>query len=120
MYGSLGAITPKWTKIALQREANKYKTRGEFQKNSTAYCSAVSHNLINELFKNHPNQGYSTIRNKRNYWTLEKLQEEANKCKTRSEFSKTRAYSIAQGKKIVNELFENHVNKGYLKIKKPE
>ena len=113
--GSLGAITPKWTKIALQREVNKYKTRGEFQKNSTAYCSAVSHNLINELFKNHPNQGYTTSRNIRNYWTKDKLQEEANKFKTRNEFhEKSKAYSIAQNKQIIDELFKNHPNQGYI------
>jgi hypothetical protein len=112
--GSLGSAAIKWTKKALQEEANKYKNRREFQKNkSGAYDAAFKKNIIDEIFKNHLNSGYS--KNKNGYWTEEKLQEEANKCKTREEFNTKHkaAYLAAYRMNILDKLFKNHSNKGY-------
>jgi predicted GIY-YIG superfamily endonuclease len=106
-----------WTKYDnLQKEADKYQTRGEFiKKNHSAYISALNKNLIDELFKNHPNQGYE-INYRHNFWTKEILQKEVDKYKTRNEFRKKcgGAYSAAKTKKLLDELFKNHINNGYL------
>ena len=113
--GSLGNFRKKWTKKALQEEADKYETRFEFQKNSnSAYSTAQRTGLLAELFKNHPNKGFLEI-----YWTEKRLQEEANKYKTRKEFRKMskNGYSTAVNKHILDELFKNHPNNGYTKIK---
>jgi len=105
-----------WTIEKLQEEANKYKTRKEFSKNSSsAYQTAQKNGTLNILFKNHKNNGYNNCRKKDGYWTIKKLQKEANKYQTRGEFYKKNnsAYSVANGKKLINTLFKNHKNKGY-------
>jgi hypothetical protein len=112
----------KWTLEILQEEVKKYKTRSEFQKNNKgAYLSAMRKKLLDELFKNHKNNGYSTKRKPDGYWTKEKLQEEVNKYKTRSEFSKNNPslYSIIQKHKWYNDLFSKHENSGYSIKQKP-
>ena len=49
-----------WTKNTLQEEADKYETRREFFKKSNSACTiARKLKLIDELFKSHPNKGYS-------------------------------------------------------------
>ena len=104
-------INGYWTKEKLQEEADKYKTIGEFHKNSRkAYDVSYRKNTLNDLFKNHINKGY-----KRNYWTKEKLQEESNKYKTINEFKKNNAsaYATVLNNKILDELFKNHINNGY-------
>lgn len=106
-----------WTKEKLQDEANKYKTRQEFNKNnSRAYQIAVKKDLIDDLFKDHNNQGLSDQREFDGFWTKERLQKEANKCQTRIEFQKKypRAYNAASKKKMIDELFSGHFNDGYL------
>jgi hypothetical protein len=40
---------------------------------------------MDELFKNHKNQGYSNKQACKGYWTKEKLQEEVDKYETRNE-----------------------------------
>lgn len=84
----------------------------DFRKNNIlAYKSAWKKNLLDELFKNHTNKGYTiaTI----GYWSLKRLQDEANKYKTRNDFKihNSRAYDAAR--KVMNDLFKNHPNKGY-------
>jgi len=40
-------------------DTDKYKTRKEFrEKSASAYTKSHQKNIIDELFKNHPNQGY--------------------------------------------------------------
>jgi len=116
--GSLGSVAIKWTKNKLQKEANKYKTRGEFrEKNNPAYVIARSKNLLNDIFKNHIyEEKYYLIK----YWTLDTLQKEANKYTTRWEFRKhnKKAYSAAIKRKMINEIFKNHSNQGYTRIPK--
>ncbi len=113
--GSLGRFTIKWTKPKLQKEADKYETRAEFRKkNPTASNAARSKKLMDKLFKNHTNQG-RTI-NPDGYWTKERLQEEANKYETRGEFLKKdrKSYMASYRLNLVDELFKNHPNKGYI------
>lgn len=114
--GSLGGVIYKWSKKALRKEANKYKTRSEFRiKNANAYEAARSKGIIDELFKNHSNQGYAENRFINGYWTDNRLQEEVNKYKTRGEFQikNESAFQIAFRKGIIDELFKNHPNQGY-------
>ncbi len=121
--GGLGSYSRKWTLEALQEEANKYKTRGEFADHSpVAYGTARAKGLIDELFKNHPNLGKSTDRKPDYYWTKEILQDEANKYKTRKEFKKIdiNAYRAAIRLKIMDELFKNHPNEGLTTSKKTD
>lgn len=78
-----------WTEEKLQEEANKYQTRNEFIKNNEkTYSAALIKGILDELFKNHPNEGYSDKQVKKGYWTKENLQEEAAKYKTIEEFKK--------------------------------
>jgi len=119
--GSLGGYTTKWTKKALQKEADKYEYRIDFYKNNThAYSAAARKKLLDELFKNHKNNGYSNNHVKYGYWNEEKIQEEANKYETRSEFREHNgsAYMTATKLKILNDIFKNHLNNGYSKDKK--
>ena len=66
--------------------------------------------MIDFLFKDHANQGRT-----KNHWTKEKLQEEANKSKSRKDFrdNNRKAYNMAKEYKIMNDLFKNHPNQGY-------
>ena len=116
--GSLWIMYDLTGKETLKKEAEKYKTRQNFKKNSkAAYSAAINRNLIDELFKNHLNKGYVENIKPRYYWTYDKLQEEVNKYKTRGEFQKnSSAYKIAYKKKLLDDLFKNHVNNGYQNI----
>ena len=119
--GALGSSIVKWTKKALQKEVDKYKTRGEFgQSNGSAYGAALRKGIMDELFKKHPNLGRTDSQEISGYWTEEKLQEEANKYKTRGEFQSKNAsaYQAARKKKIVGKIFNKHPNKGYIENRK--
>ena len=110
--GSLGGFTVKWTKKSLQREADKYKTRYEFSKNNiNAYSSAVRKKLLDELFKNHSNQGM--VIKKSGYWTIDQIQKEADKYSTRGEFKEHSASAYQAAKGMLDHIFRNHKNKGY-------
>lgn len=105
-----------WTKEMLQKEADKYKTRGEFKKKSVgAYVKSMRLGLLDDLFKNHSNLGRDENRNTKNYWTEEKLQDEVNKYKTRGEFweNNSGAANIVLAKGLMNKLFNNHPNSGH-------
>lgn len=53
----------KWTIENLQEEVNKYKTRTEFGRNNrNAYLTALNNKMMEELFKNHINNGYNENR----------------------------------------------------------
>lgn len=114
--GSLGGIEKKWTKKELQEEANKYQTRGEFRKNNnSAYNAASKKNIMNHLFKNHINNGYSNKQKSSGYWTEEKLKDEISKYETRSDLyiNNPTVYYKAIKMNILNDLFKNHLNNGY-------
>ena len=105
-----------WTKERLQDDANKYKTRGDFWNNSSAASIASSKKLMDDLFKNHSNQGFSIKRKKDEYWTINLLQIEADKYETRIDFKNNNypAYISACHKKLIDDLFKDHINNGYL------
>jgi len=112
----LGSVTTIWTKEKLKKEAKKYKTRGEFWTNSPSAASkACEKKLLNELFKNHINQGY--LCKPSGYWNEEKLQKEANKYQTRKELydNNCSAYNIIRQNKLLDKIFKDHPNHGYLK-----
>jgi hypothetical protein len=112
----------KWTLNKLQEEANKYLTRGEFRNNSAiAYNKAWSNKILDDLFKNHKNNGFNDNRKKVGYWTIEKLQEEANKYNTKIELwnNNNAAAKAVSRKNLMDELFKNHINNGHSKNKLP-
>jgi len=116
--GSLGGGDKIWTNKKLQEESNKYQTRGEFWlKSETAATISRNKGLLNKLFEKHKNMGYSENRVHRDHWTKEILQEECNKYSTRLEFKKNNyiAYKASHRKKLLNELFKNHDNNGYIR-----
>ena len=112
--GSLGGATIIWTKKALQDFANKCETREDFRKNSGAAWAVKNKKTIDELFKNHPNNGF-----KEDFWTIKKLQEEANKYETIKDFreNSSGAYYSAKSKKILDKIFKNHYNNGNKDLK---
>ena len=78
-----------WTLEKLQEEVIKYETRGDFRVgNKSVYHVAKKNGLLDELFKNQSNQGYSTKQVKSDFWTLENLQKEVDKYETRMDFQK--------------------------------
>jgi hypothetical protein len=89
----------KWTFEKLQEEALKYKTRGEFQKNSlSAYGTALKRKILNKIC--------SHMANVYHYWTNKKLAQEAKKYKTRGEFQNKspNAYQTAYKRKILDKI----------------
>ena len=114
--GSLGAAATKWNKKSLQREADKYKNISEFRnKNKSAYGAALKKGIMNELFKKHPDEGRTDMAVVSGYWTEERLREEANKYKTRTEFKDKNynAYKYTVSKKLLGKFFNDYPNQGY-------
>lgn len=71
-----------WTNEKISELINICQNRIEFKKlYNVAYQAAVSRKILDELFKNHKNNGYIL-----NQWTIDKLQTAANKYNTRQEF----------------------------------
>ena len=113
--GSLGGMERKWALAELEAEVAKFTTRGEFLKESSAaYQAAHSRELLDQLFANHPNQGYQEDRLPPGSWTLSALAAEAAKYETRGEFSKKAqsAYVIAVRQGVIDEIFKDHPNRG--------
>ena len=94
----------KWTLDELKREARKYKTRGEFQKNNPrAYKAGWRRNLLNEICK-HMRSGREIK------WTENMLRKEALKYKTRGEFERESesAYDTCRFRGVLDEVC-NHM-----------
>jgi hypothetical protein len=91
--GGTGSNNLYWTEEKCQIESLKYKNRTDFWKFSNgAYESSKSHGWLNKIC------GHMEIKKHSNgYWTLEKLQEEALKYKTRMDFKNncSGGYAIA-------------------------
>jgi len=105
-----------WTEENLQKEADKYKLRNDLRNNNaSAYNSACENGLLDKIFKNHTNKGYSEKHNPNNVFTKKQLQNIANHYKTRREFqnSNSAAYSNAVRNSLLDELFKDHENQGY-------
>lgn len=81
--GGIGSGKLKWTLVKLQIEAEKYKTRGEFQKySSSAYGSARDRGLLDEICKHM----YNTKKKPHNYLTKERCAIIAKKYQTKKDF----------------------------------
>lgn len=81
-----------WTKEKVFDEAKKYKTKSEFKKgNPTAYQVARKNGWLKEM------NWFKEIFKPSNYWTKERVFEEARKYQTKSEFKKGcgSAYQVA-------------------------
>jgi hypothetical protein len=95
----------KWTKDALEQEADKYNTASEFRQADinayTIYMAAVRKDIIQNKFE------------PRTKWTIEKVEQEAAKYNTPTEFQKTnssayQAYLLAVKKGLIPDRFENN------------
>jgi hypothetical protein len=101
----------KWTKDALEQEADKYNTVGEFRQADintyTTYMAAVRKDIIQNKFER---SGFG------NKWTKDALEQEASKYNTPTEFQKTnssayQAYLLAVKKGLIPDRFEdNRIN----------
>ncbi|QNJ55308.1 hypothetical protein vBValMR11Z_382 [Vibrio phage vB_ValM_R11Z] len=99
--GSLGGDMLHWTTERLKEDALKYKTRNEWQKNSSGYDAARKRGIIDECCGHMP----ATRQKPSGYWTLERLKEDALKYKTRNEWYKNSsgAYQTARKRGIIDE-----------------
>lgn len=86
----------KWTKDAVFEESKKYKTRGDFQKNSGAYRAALRNKWIDEMTWLKPD-----IK-----WTKDAVFEESKKYTTRGKFKNGNqsAYNVARSNNWLNEM----------------
>ncbi len=91
-------IRKNWTYEEMIEEALKYKTRKEFKVSSPAYQIAIKRNLLDQICSHMPKRADQSGKNSPVFkWTLEKIQEEALKYKTRNEFCKnSSAYQAAR------------------------
>ena len=107
-----------WTQMRCKEEVDLYKTRGAFKSgNPSAYKIAMSHGWLNDLFKDKPFHGYKNervmianenhnINGHRNYWTKERIIEEAKKHNSMSVFKKkaSGAYDAAYNLGIIDKV----------------
>ena len=85
--GGIGHAKPFWTKEMVQKEANKFQTRWEFQRKSKAYAVAKRRNWLDEVCSHmtSPVKGAD-------YWTLENCKIEASNCSSVKEFKTKFSY----------------------------
>ena len=96
----------KHTLESVKEEANKYKTRSEFEKGSGgAYQWAQRNGLLDEVC--------SHMEVVRSVWSLESVKEEAKKYNTRSQFQENSkgAYDWAHRNGLLDEVCGNMDNK---------
>ena len=89
-----------WTFERCKEEALKYKTKGEFEKNSSAYLISCRNNWVNDICSHmivRPNK----------IWTYDKCKKEASKYKTKIEFYKNSygSYKASYRNGWLNEFF---------------
>lgn len=98
----------KWGTKTLKEEALRYKTKDEFRKmNPKAYKSAYRRGILNTICSHMPNK--TVLLGEKNpsfKWTLEKLQVEALKYETKSEFRKNNngAYQIVKKRGLLDTI----------------
>lgn len=93
----------KWTEEKLKAEAKKYNTRGQFKLGSpSAYVIARKSKILDTICKHMKTKSTK----ERNYWTEERILEEALKYQSREEFRKgsSSAYSAAGKLKIKDKV----------------
>ena len=92
----------KWTQAALEAEAKKYTTRGNFFKGSpSAYMTAKRHGVFEDICKHMFAARFT--------WTKTMIENEAKKYEARTEFFKgsRSAYSAAMRLDIMDEVTEH-------------
>jgi predicted GIY-YIG superfamily endonuclease len=95
----------KWTLELAKIEAEKYDKRHSFEKgNLSCYSYCVRNSLLDIVCEN-----YIEHRKPRDYWTLERCQEESLKYKTKKDFrnNNTQAYNKAIRKGWLNQICEH-------------
>jgi hypothetical protein len=108
----------KWTKKVLIEAAQKFDNRKDFCKhNWPAYRSASIQGLLDEICSH-----MDRIRVPSNYWTKERLQEEALKYSTKAEFHKNspQACNAAYGKGLIDEICQHMASIWEIKWDDPE
>jgi hypothetical protein len=96
-----------WTYEKVEEEAKKYNTRWEFRKgSSSAYMRASNKNWLDSVTKH-----MVQVVKPNNYWTYDKVEEEAKKYNTRLEFSKgcSSAYSSALKNEWIDDVTKHMV-----------
>jgi hypothetical protein len=98
----------KWSIEQLEQEALKYKTKKEFkEKNSRAFHAAAKRKLVDKICAHMPKRMDTSGTNSSSCkWTFEKLQEEASKHKSRSDFEKENlsAYNSALKRGFLDQI----------------
>jgi predicted GIY-YIG superfamily endonuclease len=99
--GGTGASVIKMTKERCREEAQKYNTRSEFQKNSSAYSTLQRNGWLDELCTH-----MQELIKPDGYWTKERCHEEALKYNNKKEFRKNvgGGYSIASHNSWLDEI----------------
>lgn len=99
-------IRHNWTNQELEKEALKYKTRGEFKKNSLGYTIAVKRRILDQICSHMPKRIDVSGENGNSFkWSDEMLQKEALLYSTRGEFAKNSlAYDIAYRRGILDQI----------------
>ncbi|MCK4528868.1 hypothetical protein KAW18_15980 [candidate division WOR-3 bacterium] len=108
--GGLGSTPYKWTKETVTAEAQKYVTRTEFQGHAAgAYNVASRSGWMDEIFRNHENNGYSQIRGPERKWNWETVSKLAKNCKKRVDLKRksSSAYAAARKNGWLDEFFPN-------------
>jgi hypothetical protein len=103
----------KWTKEKIQKEANKYKTRKDFKKNSSrAYNAACDKKILNQVCKK-----MLPVSNRP--YTLAEIKQEALKYKTIKDFRSNNVslYSIAWKRGVLDQICSHMIR---AKISSPE
>lgn len=111
VYGKYVAKKTKWTDEAIMLEMKKYNTPSDFIKNNKhAYDVSVKRGLITKRFVDFVHK------NKLSDYTLDVLQEVANKYQTRSQFQRQDAkyYRAAHRKGILDEVCSHMIQSGNL------
>jgi hypothetical protein len=97
-----------WTYYKVWEAALKYFTRSEFSEgNRPAYDKAIKSGWIDDVSKHMT----SIKRKPKNYWTYDRVEEEAKKYNTRSEFKRANisAYTRAHKSGWIDDVTKHYV-----------
>ena len=104
--GGLGGVNKKLTIEICHNVALKYCTVSDFMKSDNSVYVTCRKNGWLEFVTSH----MSKKRQKNNFWTFEKLQNEALKFRTKREFRNgSTAYAVAHKKRLINDICKHMV-----------
>jgi len=115
--GMAGENNPrfKWNEEKILTEALKYHIKSNFIKHAYgAYKAAKKFGILQKVCSHMKIQNFNGENNPNFRWSLEKLQEEANKYNSKKDFlnANPAAYSAADKRGILNKICE-HMTEGY-------